>query len=46
MIEFQSVTKRFPDGTVAVDDFSFTLPSRKTTVLVGHPGAARPPCCG
>ena len=41
MIEFQSVTKRFPDGTVAVDDFSFTLPSRKTTVLVGSSGCGK-----
>ena len=33
MIEFRSVTKQFPDGTVAVDDFSLVIPSRKTTVL-------------
>ena len=26
MIEFRSVTKQFPDGTVAVEDFSFVAP--------------------
>ncbi|WP_309104504.1 ATP-binding cassette domain-containing protein [Microbacterium sp.] len=41
MIEFRSVTKRFPDGTVAVEDFSLVLPSRKTTVLVGSSGSGK-----
>ena len=41
MIEFRSVTKRFPDGTVAVDNFSLVLPSRKTTVLVGTSGSGK-----
>lgn len=41
MIEFRSVTKQFPDGTVAVEDFSFTLPSRKTTVFVGSSGCGK-----
>ena len=41
MIEFQSVSKRFPDGTLAVDDFSFTLPSRRATVLVGSSGSGK-----
>ena len=41
MIEFRSVTKQFPDGTVAVQDFSFVLPSRKTTVLVGSSGCGK-----
>ena len=41
MIEFQSVTKRFPDGTVAVEDFSFTLPSHQTTVFVGSSGCGK-----
>jgi len=41
MIEFQSVTKRFPDGTVAVKDFSLVIPSRKTTVLVGSSGSGK-----
>ena len=45
MIEFRSVTKRFPDDTVAVNDFNFVLPSHKTTVFVGSPAAARRPCC-
>lgn len=41
MIEFQSVTKRFPDGTLAVDDFSFVLPTHKATVLVGSSGSGK-----
>lgn len=41
MIEFRSVTKQFPDGTVAVEDFSLVLPSHKTTVLVGSSGSGK-----
>ncbi|MBG6058330.1 ABC-type proline/glycine betaine transport system ATPase subunit [Cryobacterium sp. MP_M5] len=41
MIEFRSVSKQFPDGTLAVDDFSLTLPSHRTTVLVGSSGSGK-----
>jgi len=41
MIEFRNVTKRFPDGTLAVEDFSLTIPSRKTTVFVGSSGCGK-----
>ncbi|NEN06514.1 ATP-binding cassette domain-containing protein [Diaminobutyricibacter tongyongensis] len=41
MIEFRSVTKQFPDGTVAVRDFSLIIPSRKITVLVGSSGSGK-----
>lgn len=41
MIEFRSVSKTFPDGTVAVRDFSLVLPSRKTTVFVGSSGCGK-----
>jgi len=41
MIEFRSVTKQFPDGTVAVDDFNIVIPSRKTTVFVGSSGSGK-----
>ncbi|WP_022899609.1 ABC transporter ATP-binding protein [Humibacter albus] len=41
MIEFRSVTKRFPDGTVAVRDFSLVIPSRRITVLVGSSGSGK-----
>ena len=41
MIEFQSVSKQFPDGTLAVEDFNLILPSRKTTVLVGSSGSGK-----
>lgn len=40
-IEFRSVTKRFDDGTVAVDDFSLVIPAHKTTVLVGSSGCGK-----
>ncbi|BDZ39843.1 ABC transporter ATP-binding protein [Microbacterium suwonense] len=41
MIEFTSVSKQFPDGTLAVEDFSLVLPSRKTTVFVGSSGCGK-----
>lgn len=41
MIEFRSVSKRFPDGTLAVDDFSLQLPAHKVTVLVGSSGSGK-----
>ena len=41
MIEFQNVTKRFPDGTYAVEDFSLVVPSRQVTVFVGSSGAGK-----
>ena len=41
MIEFADVTKRFPDGTVAVEGFSLVMPARRTTVLVGSSGSGK-----
>ena len=41
MIEFQSVTKRYPDGTVAVDGLSLVAESGKITVLVGPSGCGK-----
>jgi osmoprotectant transport system ATP-binding protein len=41
VIEFKSVSKLYPDGTHAVDDFSVVIPSRKTTVLVGSSGCGK-----
>jgi len=41
MIEFRNVSKTFPDGTIAVEDFSVVIPSRKTTVLVGSSGSGK-----
>ncbi|MBD8080635.1 ABC transporter ATP-binding protein [Cellulosimicrobium arenosum] len=41
MIEFSSVSKTYPDGTAAVDDFSLVIPPRKTTVLVGSSGCGK-----
>ena len=41
MIEFESVTKQFSDGTVAVEDFNFVLSSHQTTVFVGSSGCGK-----
>ncbi len=41
MIEFRSVTKRFPDGTVAVDGLDLSLPSKRASVLVGSSGSGK-----
>ncbi|GAA1738791.1 ATP-binding cassette domain-containing protein [Microcella frigidaquae] len=41
MIEFRSISKRFDDGTLAVDDFSLVIPSRRVTVLVGSSGSGK-----
>jgi len=41
MIEFRNVSKTFPDGTRAVDDFNIVIPSRKTTVFVGSSGCGK-----
>jgi osmoprotectant transport system ATP-binding protein len=41
MIEFRDVTKHFSDGTCAVENFSMTLPSYKTTVFAGSSGSGK-----
>ena len=41
MIEFHGVSKSFPDGTRAVDDFSLQIPPHRTTVLVGSSGCGK-----
>ena len=41
MIEYRSVGKTYGDGTTAVEDFSLTIPSRSTTVLVGSSGSGK-----
>ena len=41
MIRFEAVSKRYPDGTVAVDDLSLTAPSGQITVLVGPSGCGK-----
>ncbi|MFT8396202.1 ABC transporter ATP-binding protein [Propionibacterium sp.] len=40
-IEFQQVTKVFPDGTRAVDGFSLVAPAGRITVLVGLSGCGK-----
>ncbi|KUN90219.1 proline/glycine betaine ABC transporter ATP-binding protein [Streptomyces bungoensis] len=41
MIRIESVTKRYPDGTVAVDGLSLEIPDGAITVLVGPSGCGK-----
>ncbi|MCW2848017.1 MAG: ATP-binding cassette protein [Marmoricola sp.] len=41
MIRFDQATKRYPDGTVAVDELDLEAPSGKITVLVGPSGCGK-----
>lgn len=41
MIEFDDVTKRYPDGTVAVGGLSMTIPRGEITVFVGPSGCGK-----
>lgn len=41
MISFDNVTKRYPDGTVAVDDLTLEVPQGTLTVFVGPSGCGK-----
>ncbi|MFI6357222.1 ATP-binding cassette domain-containing protein [Streptomyces sp. NPDC050743] len=41
MIRFESVTKKYPDGTVAVDELDLVAPSGEITVFVGPSGCGK-----
>ena len=41
MIEFESVSKTFRDGTTAVTDLDLTVPSHKIVVIVGPSGCGK-----
>ncbi|MGH3926087.1 MAG: ATP-binding cassette domain-containing protein, partial [Pseudonocardiaceae bacterium] len=41
MIEFRDVTKKYDDGTVAVDRLGLVAPEGQITVLVGPSGCGK-----
>src|SRR3954452_10205212 len=41
MISFENVTKKYPDGTVAVDDLTLEVPEGTLTVFVGPSGCGK-----
>ena len=41
MIRFDAVSKRYPDGTVAVDDLTLDIPAGTLTVFVGPSGCGK-----
>ncbi len=41
MITFENVTKRYPDGTVAVDDLTLEVPEGTLAVFVGPSGCGK-----
>jgi osmoprotectant transport system ATP-binding protein len=41
LITFEGVTKRYGDGTVAVDDLTLEIPTGRITVLVGPSGCGK-----
>lgn len=41
MIRFDAVSKTYPGGTVAVEDFSLRIPERTTTVFLGTSGCGK-----
>jgi osmoprotectant transport system ATP-binding protein len=41
MIRFESITKQYPDGTLAVDELSLEAPSGEITVFVGPSGCGK-----
>ena len=41
MIEFSDVTKRYPDGTLAVERVDIVIKPHTTTVLVGSSGSGK-----
>jgi osmoprotectant transport system ATP-binding protein len=41
LITFEGVTKRYPGGTVAVDELDLTVPAGQTMVLVGPSGCGK-----
>ncbi|MBC8472775.1 MAG: phosphonate ABC transporter ATP-binding protein [Planctomycetes bacterium] len=41
MVKFENISKTFPDGTVAVDEVSFTAPEKMLTVILGPSGAGK-----
>ena len=46
MITFDDVTKKYPDGTVAVDGLTLEVPDGTLACSSDRRAAARPPRCG
>jgi len=41
VIEFQAVTKQYPDGTIAVNELDLTIEAGRITVFVGPSGCGK-----
>lgn len=41
MIEFENISKHYPDGTVAVSNFNLQIPAHSSTVFVGSSGCGK-----
>jgi len=41
VIEFENISKYYPDGTVAVSDFNLQIPAHSSTVFVGSSGCGK-----
>jgi len=41
MIRFENIEKKYPDGTIALQDINITVPKGQFCVLLGHSGAGK-----
>ena len=46
MIQFDHVSKVYPNGTVGLDDVNLTIQDGEFVAIIGRSGAGKnPPCC-